>query len=329
MAEADQDLEPSVSARIRRRTFEVLELGAFGDRLSKLIDWFLILLIIGNVLAVAIETVEGMDEAYGPYFHGFEIFSVFIFSAEYFARVWIAAESRLEGDTTLAARLRWMRSPFAIIDLLSILPFFLSMFFAADLRVLRVFRLLRLFKLARYSPALAALGKVFVDERRALAGTLVIMLGLVVVSATILHFAERGVQPDAFGDIPKAMWWAIVTLTTVGYGDVVPVTLFGRVVAAAVMLFGLAIYAIPIGIIGFGFSNEIHKREFMIRWGLIARVPLFQGLSADLINEISQRLRALVATPSQTLIRRGKRLRRCTLSHRVASQSATPVTKWF
>ena len=292
---------------IRHRTFEILEIGPYGSRLNRLVDVFLIVLILANVVAVAAETVPRLQAAYRAYFVAFEVFSVIVFTVEYALRVWVAADDVRHGAGSAASR-RWrfVRSPLAVIDLLAILPFYVFFFAAPDLRFLRIFRLVRLFKLARYSPAVAALARVFYDERRALMGALIIMFGLVLVSASVMYFVERQAQPEAFGSIPQATWWALVTLTTVGYGDVVPVTLLGRILGSVVMIFGLAVYAIPIGIIASGFSSEIHRREFMVRWGLIAKVPLFRGLDAETIGDLSHYLKAVVVEAGTVLSRPGQ-----------------------
>ena len=180
-----------------------------------------------------------------------------------------------------------------VVDFLAIAPFYLAFFLAIDLRVLRVFRLLRFFKLARYSPALSSLSRVLWQERRALGAAMIVMSGALLVSSTLLYFIERHEQPEAFRSVPAAMWWSMATLTTVGYGDVVPITAAGRLVGALVMLFGLGMFALPIGIIATGFSQEIHRREFAITWGMVARVPLFSELEAEQIFAIMGRLEAV------------------------------------
>jgi len=183
------------------------------------------------------------------------------------------------------------------------LPFWLSAFVPMDLMVLRVLRLVRFLKLARFSPALSLLGRVIFAERRALMGTVVIVLGLLLLSATAMHLAERTAQPDRFGTIPDAMWWAVQTLTAVGYGDVVPVTPAGRFVGGIVMLLGLGMLALPVSILATGFVAEAHRREFVVSWGMVAHVPLFAELDARGIGEIVALLRAEIV-PADTVVAR-------------------------
>ena len=142
-------------------------------------------------------------------------------------------------------------------------------------------------------------------ERRALFACLIIVTGFVLITAAIMHAVEMNAQPDRFGTIPDAMWWAVVTLTTVGYGDVVPVTPLGKVVAGFTALLGLVMLALPIGIIATSFAEVIHRRDFVVTWGLIARVPLFHDLSAADIAEIMRYLRSQFVAPGVTVVRRG------------------------
>jgi voltage-gated potassium channel len=292
---------------LKHRLFQVLEAGHPGDRLSQLFDAAMVLLILANVAAVIAETVGTLQARYGAAFWTFEVVSVAVFTAEYLARLWVATEHpSLARHGAFGGRLRGACGPFMLIDLLAILPFYLALLFPVlDLRMLRVFRLLRLLKLARYSPALATLWRVLVDERRALGAALIIMMGLLTLSATVIYHVERAAQPEAFGSIPSAMWWAIATLTTVGYGDVTPVTPLGRAIGGLVMLFGLAMFALPIAIVASGFASEIHRRDFVVTWGMVARVPLFAKLDALSVSRITNLLHARVIQPGTVILRRG------------------------
>jgi voltage-gated potassium channel len=171
-----------------------------------------------------------------------------------------------------------------------------------DLRVLRVFRLIRFLKLARYSPALSSLWGTLVAERRALLGAFIIMMGLLMLCSSLIYFVESAVQPEVFGSVPQAMWWGLATLTTVGYGDVVPVTALGRLIGGIVMILGLGLFALPIGIIATGWSQEIHRREFVVTWGMVARVPFFSRLDAVSVAEIMTLLRSKVARAGEIIV---------------------------
>ncbi|PCJ38878.1 MAG: cyclic nucleotide-binding protein [Alphaproteobacteria bacterium] len=291
---------------VRRKIFEVIEMGLSGNRTAGLFDGFMVGLIILNVVAVSLETVPDIIQQYRLEFMVFEIFSLLIFSMEYLLRVWVCVEYRPDPDEKGKGhfRLHFVTSPLMVIDFLAIAPSLLFVF-GIDLRLLRIFRLLRLFKLMRYSPALASLGNVLYAERRALMATLIIMLGLSSFAATIMYYLERNVQPEAFGTIPHALWWALATLTTVGYGDMVPITWAGRFFGGVVMIFGVGMYALPIGIIASGFANEIHQRDFVIRWGLVANVPLFNGLDANLIRTIAKYLRSSVVEKGSLIAVKG------------------------
>ncbi|PCI42855.1 MAG: cyclic nucleotide-binding protein [Alphaproteobacteria bacterium] len=291
----------------RRQLFEVIEMGLSGNRAAGLFDGFMVCLIILNVVAVSLETVPVIARQYYREFIVFETFSLFIFCVEYMFRIWVSVEYRPDPDAKGKAgfRLRFITSPLMLVDFFAIAPSLLFAF-GIDLRLLRIFRLLRLFKLMRYSPALASLGSVLYSERRALIATLIIMLGLSSFAATIMYYLERHIQPEAFGTIPHALWWALATLTTVGYGDIVPLTWAGRLFGGVVMIFGVCMYALPIGIIASGFANEIHQRDFVIRWGLVANVPLFKGLDANLIRTIAKYLRSSVVEKNSLMAVKGQ-----------------------
>jgi len=299
------DLRPRADS-LKRRIFRMLEAASPDGKLALLIQWVMIALILANVAAAVAGTVAALSARYGEAFRVFEIFSVVLFTIEYAVRLLVCTEHiSLKDYGPLKARLRYAVGPFALIDLMAILPFYIALFVpAVDLRVLRVFRLLRLFKLARYSPALATLWRVLVDERRALAAALIIMIGLLTLSATAMYYAERAVQPTVFGSIPSAMWWALATLTTVGYGDAVPVTTIGRAIGGVVMIFGLGMFALPIGIIASGFASEIRRHDFVVTWGMVARVPIFAKLDALSVSRITNLLRAKVVQPGTTIMRK-------------------------
>ena len=193
-----------------------------------------------------------------------------------------------------------------IIDLLAILPSLVVSLIGLDLRFLRIFRLLRLLKLARYSPTIITLGRVLYEERRALAAVVIIMFGLLMLSASIMTIIEAEAQPEAFGSIPASMWWALATLSTVGYGDVVPITALGRIFGGVVTLLGVGMYALPIAIIAAGFTNESRRRDFVITWGMVARVPLFAKLDPVFLSKIGGLLRSKSVPSGYEICHRGQ-----------------------
>ncbi len=236
-----------------------------------------------------------------------EIGSLILFSAEYVLRFWVAAEHAPHSHLSPAqARMRFARSFDGLVDLCAVLPFWLALFFSADLRFVLVLRAIRFLKLVRHSTAMRSLLDAIYTERRALLGSLVILAGTTLMSASTMYLVERDAQPDKFGTIPDAMWWAIVTLGTVGYGDVVPSTVPGKLVAAVTILFGLMMVALPVGIIASAFANEIRRRDFVVTWSMLARFPLFSDLSAAEIGDIMRLLKAQTFNPGDVIIRRGE-----------------------
>lgn len=280
-------------ARLRRRVYEVIEVGRGEDALSKAFDSFIVALIVLNIAAFTAETVPWIEQRYRAAFHAFELFSVAVFTVEYLARLWVAVEmpflSRLPA---WRARLRMAQRPALVIDLLAIAPFYLHQFFPFDLRVLRILRLLRFLKLSRYSPAMHTLIRVLSNERRALLGAGLLLLGAVLFAATGMYYIEHQAQPDKFGSVPDAAWWAIATLTTVGYGDVAPVTPIGRLFGGIVMVVGLTVLALPVAIISTGFAQEVGRRDFVINWSLISRIPMLAELDATAVAAIMPLLQA-------------------------------------
>ena len=292
----------------RRRCHDILEYSNDADPVSAGVNIGLVVLIVANVLAFAAETIPDLAARYGDAFALFNLVSVIIFTVEYVLRIWSCVEiPMLSQVRAYRARLRFAAQPLQLIDLAAILPFYLSFIFGIDLRILRVLRLFRFLKLARYSPALYSLGRVIANERRALTGALLVMVALLLFAASGMYFLERRAQPEVFGSIPSAAWWAIATLTTVGYGDVVPVTPFGRLFGALVMLFGLASFALPIGIIATGFAQEANRREFVITWGMVARVPLFAQLDASAVARITALLHSRSYPANVPVMRIGER----------------------
>ena len=200
------------------------------------------------------------------------------------------------------ARLKFATRPILIIDLMAILPFYLGTMLGLDLRALRVFRLLRFLKLTRYSPAIHTLLRVISNEQRSLAGALVLLLAALLFFSTGMYYIEGPAQPDKFGSVPDAAYWAMTTLTTVGYGDVAPITPLGKLWASVTMICGLCILALPVAIIAAGFSTEVNRHDFVLTWSLMARIPLFAELDADEVAHIMPLLHAKSVSPLVEII---------------------------
>lgn len=279
--------DPAPDRRWRKRVHDILEHVSADDPVSVVVNSGLVALILLNVIAFAAETVPAIGERYAYSFRIFNFFSVAVFTIEYGARIWSCLEIPLfQKVKPFRARTRFALRPLLLVDLMAILPFYLSFLLAIDLRILRVLRLFRFLKLARYSPALYSLARVISNEWRALTGALLVMMALLLFASTGIYFIERHVQPDVFGSIPQSAWWALSTLTTVGYGDIVPVTPLGRLFGGLVMIFGLGMFALPIAIVASGFSQEANRHEFVVTWGMVARVPIFSRLDSASLGEI-------------------------------------------
>jgi len=219
-------------------------------------------LIILNVLAVIFESVERWSVVHGPIFKAFDTLSVGVFTVEYLIRLWVAVDlPSPHYRHPVWGRLRWALSPSAIIDLLSIAPFFMGIVFDIDLRVLRVLRILRILKLSRYSLALTVIVDVVRQEIRTIGAMLIVLAVVLVLSGSLAYLAEHHAQPEVFRDIPSALWWAVVTVTTLGYGDMVPTTVAGKILGAMTAITGLGMIALPSGFLASGFSEQLRMRR--------------------------------------------------------------------
>lgn len=248
--------------QLRRRVYEILEVAAPGDRASRLFDIFILSLIALNVVALVVETVKPVYEKSPLFFRGFEVVSVLIFSVEYLLRIWSCTASPDYGSP-VRGRFRFAVTPLVLIDLFAVLPFYIP-FVGLDLRFIRAVRLFRLFrvaKLGRYSVALRTFGRVLSAKKEELITAVFFLLLLLVLASSLMYFAENEAQPERFSSIPSAMWWGIATLTTVGYGDVYPVTGFGKFLASVVAILGIGMFALPTGILGAAFLEEIQKSK--------------------------------------------------------------------
>ena len=238
--------------------YTTLEADNPGPR-TRFVRLTVALLIVANVVSLVVESHLAPSDPSLVYFDGFEVVSVVIFTVEYLLRVW-SITARSADSRPVLDRLRFALTPLAVLDLLAIVPFYLTSFFVLDLRVVRLLRLLRLtrlFKLGRYSQAMQQLARVVKATRAELLSALAVCGVLLLFSSALMYYAEREAQPLLFPNISAALWWGIATLTTVGYGDVVPVTVIGKLLGAAVAVLGLGVVALPSGIIASGFVSEL------------------------------------------------------------------------
>ena len=283
-------------SRARRRTADILFSRDKDEPWTRRFDIVLILLVTLNILAVILESVAAIRSQWGPYLDAFEILSVAVFSIEYILRIWSATDNPWQENQESSTRMRlhFIRSPMAIVDFVAIMPFYLGLLVSVDLRFLRVLRLLRIFKLTRYSGSMNLLFQVLRQEARTVGAAMFILLLLLVIVSSLAFIVEGETHPDpdAFSSIPATMYWAIITMTTVGYGDVVPATPMGKGLTAVIAVISVGMVALPAGILASGFSAAVQRRRAEVEGRIedaLADGDLSSEESAD-IDGLVQRL---------------------------------------
>ena len=248
---------------LQQRTYEVMERAEQGDSTSRAFDLFIVTLIGLNVAMVILETVPAIYALLGPFFQVFETFSVVIFTVEYILRLW-ACTADPDYESPITGRLKFSLSGFALVDLLAIAPFYLQLFLNLDptlVGAVRLFRLFRLFKMGRYIRSIRLLGVVIRQKRSEMYLVATVLVIVLVMISSLMYYVEHDAQPDAFSSIPAAMWWGMVTLTTIGYGDVFPVTPLGRFFGILIAMLGIGMFALPAGILSSGFIDAIASEK--------------------------------------------------------------------
>ena len=249
--------------KIKYHVYDILVETDDGERIDRIVAIFLMLLILLNGIVVVVETVDSWEQAYGAYFNAFELVSVAVFTIEYLLRLWVAPLDP-QYSHPVRGRIRYAFSAMALVDLVAILPALLPMFFAIDLRflrLLRILRLFRLFKLSRYITSMDLLDDVVRAKREQLLVTVVMIAILLLFASSLMYVVEHEAQPDKFTDIPSAMWWGVATITTVGYGDVFPITPLGKLLGAFVAFLGIGMFALPTSILASGFTEIMEQNK--------------------------------------------------------------------
>jgi voltage-gated potassium channel len=250
---------------VRDRALEIVDKGSRGDIYSRTCDLFLSLLIIFNLICVSLESVDSLGDRYGVFFQSVEIISLILFTIEYLVRVWTAASKYDVAGNAISRRLRYIFSFTGAVDLISILPGLLQVVgVSLDLRWVRILRLLRLLKISHYSSAFSDVYSVISEERNSLLATLYLLFVAMFFSSAALYLAEGRAQPDDFASIPDAMWWSLITLTTVGYGDVSPVTPIGKIIGSFTAIIGVLTVALMTGIVSSSFANRMALKKTML-----------------------------------------------------------------
>ena len=273
--------------RMKRRVHEILEVNQNGDRLSKSVDAALMALIVANVGAIIVATDPRVHGTAHGFFHYFEMASFSVFAVEYLLRVW-SCTADLRYAHTVYGRLRYILRPLMLADATAVFSYFIIMMLPTglDLGALRTLRLLsRLISLARYSAGMQAVVSVASARKSELLAVVSVVGALVVMAASLMYLVEHSTQPEKFSSIPHTMWWSVITVTTVGYGDVAPVTPLGRMLAGFIALLGVAIFALPAGILGSGFMEHMQRRR---------------SLSHETCQECGANMRDTPPPPAQT-----------------------------
>ena len=253
----------TAAAPLKARVNAVLEGSPLVGTTARVFAAFITTLILLNVLAVVLATVEPVAARMGSVFHWFELFSIAVFSVEYVLRVW-SCTAQDQYSNPGVGRLKYIMTPMALVDLFAVLPFYAPFLIRADLRFLRALRLLRLtrlLKLGRYSESLKTVTRVIRAKKEQLAAAVFVVAIMLVVASSAMYYLEHDAQPKTFSSIPAAMWWGVVTLTTVGYGDIYPVTTIGKIIGAMIALLGVGLFALPAGIMASGFAEELQSRR--------------------------------------------------------------------
>jgi voltage-gated potassium channel len=251
---------------LRRRLYLTLETTEKGGVLERVFEILLVIIIVLNIFAIVMDSVDEYDLRYKEFFQNFEIFSVVFFTVEYILRLYSIVENP-RYKHPVKGRLAFAKTPLAIIDVLAFIPFYLT-FLPFDLRFLRIFRLMglfRMFKVARYMHALTIFRRVVYDRREQLVLSIILILFMLVIISTVMYYAEHAAQPDVFSSIPATMWWGIATLTTVGYGDMVPITMLGKILGGMFAVIGFGLLALPAGILSSGFFEFMHNTKKTIK----------------------------------------------------------------
>ena len=286
--------------------YVALSRTAGAGRPVRVVRWLLILLITANIAAAVLQTSPELPSETRSALHAFWLLSMPVFVLEYLLRLWLTPKQRtdLYADSWRGL-VRLALSPVMLSDLVALLPLLALPGAAIDLRFMRILRLLWYLDIARHLPAIATLGRVLKRERRTLIAVMLIMLTILFVASSWVYLLEHDSQPDSFGSIPHAMWWGVATLTTVGYGDVVPVSTMGRFLGVIIMLLGVGTFAMPAAILASAFYEERKRRDFMVTWDLVARMPLFRSLSAHEIGDITLLLRPLDVMAKEVVFHKG------------------------
>jgi len=312
--EAPAGVLPHGRRTLRARVYALLD-GEGRTRGSAAIRAAMVTAIVLNAIAIVLTTVKSLHAVYGGVFDAIDDAAVILFALDYAARLWTAPEGEaaiaVDGAVAVrrspwSARLAYIGSALGIIDFVALLPLVLEFVVRNDSDWFRVLRLVAVAKITRYAPALQLFIAVIRAEGHVLMSALLAMTVVWAIVSAIIFALEHDAQPEVFSSVPQAMWWAIVTMATIGYGDMVPVTAAGRVFGGIVMVLGIASVAAPAGILATGFANELRKRRSRTSYELVAKLPVFANLESSRIAAIARLLKLDVVPPRYAVVRRGE-----------------------
>jgi len=290
--------------KLRQKTFDILYDNNRYNTSYSILKSVIIALIFLDVLALCSHSSESLGNIFGMKFLFWDLFVKFIFLIEHILRVWTCVENRnVRFRKPFIGRMRYMTTPSAIIDLLSVIPWIaLTM----DENMALLLELVVILKIVKYSPALTTLGKVLYAERKPILASLFIMFIILVFSSGVMWVLEKDFQPNVFSSIPASMWWSIATLTTVGYGDVTPLTPLGKAFGGLIAVSGIAMFTLPAGLLAAGFAKEIKRKDFMTNFSMVSKVPFFKGLEPKRLAEITSILQPREVPPRFLILKKGE-----------------------
>ncbi len=288
----------------RRTVYEALELVRHTGRWPVAFEFAWSGLIFANLVATVLESMQAVAGAHGPALALFHAVSMVLFTVELGVRFWVCTADAADRYVhPLWGRVRYIFSTLTLLDVIAVAPYWLGV--TLDLRFARTFRLLRMLHFFGYGDATESLATVFYNERKALIGALITMMFALFVTSSLMYLIEHPVQPEQFSSILNALWWGLATFATIGYGDITPVTAAGRVLTGVAAVFGIAMFALPAGILASGYASELKRRDFVITWELVARVPVFAKLPASKIADIAGMLRVRQVRAGEVIVRKG------------------------
>ena len=290
--------------RLRQKTFDILSDNNRYNKGYAIFRLILISLILFDVFALCLDSVEGLREGFNVSFKAIDLTAKAIFLIEYLLRIWSCVEDRnSKYRDPVLGRIKFMGTFLSVIDFLAIIPWIL---FPINSNLALLLELVVILKIIRYSPALITLGQVLYYERKPVFAALFTMFIVLIFSSGVMWVLEKDLQPESFSSIPASMWWSISTLTTVGYGDIVPITPVGKMFGGLITIMGIAMFTLPAGLLAAGFAREIKRKDFMLNFSMVSKVPFFKGLEPTRLAEITAVLRQKVVPPRFVIIQKGE-----------------------